>query len=196
MSILNKNFLYMSILVSSNYIFPLLIFPYISRVLGVDNIGLCNFIDGFINYFLLLAMIGVGTFGIREIAKVKDDRIKLDKVFSSLFILNIISTLLIVVILLILTFLIPSLYENKILVYIGILKILSTTFLLDWLFKGLENFKYITIRALIIKCLYVISVFVFVRKSEDYYIYFLLTSLLITFNSVCNCSYARKFVSF
>ena len=60
-----KNFLYSAILTISNYIFPLLTYPYVSRVLGVTNIGICNFVDSIINYFILFSMMGVSIFGIR-----------------------------------------------------------------------------------------------------------------------------------
>lgn len=68
---LKKNIFYSTILTTANYIFPLLTYPYVSRVLGVDKIGICNFVDSIINYFVLFSMLGVGIVGIREIAKIK-----------------------------------------------------------------------------------------------------------------------------
>ena len=63
-----KNFLYSSILATANYIFPFILFPYVSRVLGVENNGKCSFIDSIVNYFILFSMMGVSIMGIREIA--------------------------------------------------------------------------------------------------------------------------------
>ena len=89
---IKRNFFFSSILTTANYIFPLIIFPYISRVLGVNNIGICNFVDSIINYFILFSMMGLSITGIREIAKVKKDKSILQQTFSSLFVLNLIST--------------------------------------------------------------------------------------------------------
>ena len=69
MATLKKNIFYSGILTTANYIFPLITYPYVSRVLGVANIGACNFVDSIINYFLILSALGIGTVGIREIAK-------------------------------------------------------------------------------------------------------------------------------
>jgi O-antigen/teichoic acid export membrane protein len=89
---LKKNIFYSTILTTANYIFPLLTYPYVSRVLGVDKIGICNFVDSIINYFVLFSMLGVGIVGIREIAKNKNDKECLNKTFNSLFFLNTLST--------------------------------------------------------------------------------------------------------
>ena len=63
------NFLYSAILTVSNYFFPFITYPYVSRVLGVEKIGICNFVDGIIHYFILFSMLGIVSVGIREIAK-------------------------------------------------------------------------------------------------------------------------------
>ena len=74
---IKKNFLYSSILTTANYIFPFLTYPYVSRVLGVNNIGICNFVDSIVNYFILFSMMGIGIVGIREIAKAKNEKKRL-----------------------------------------------------------------------------------------------------------------------
>ena len=68
-----RNFAYSFILTASGYIFPLLTYPYISRVLGVSGVGICDFVDSIINYFILISMMGITACGIREIAAHKDD---------------------------------------------------------------------------------------------------------------------------
>ena len=72
MASIKKNFLYSSILTTANYLFPFLTYPYVARVLGVTNVGICNFVDSIINYFIIFSMLGIGTVGIREIAKYKN----------------------------------------------------------------------------------------------------------------------------
>lgn len=193
---LKKNFLYSSILTVSNYIFPLITFPYVSRVLGVDNIGICNFVDSVINYIILFSMMGITTIGIREIANDKNDSQKLSQTYSNLFLLNVISTFLILFILIICIYAVPEFYRHKELMYIGAAKILFNLFLVEWFYKGVENFKYITVRSLIIKVIYVISVFIFVRQESDYTIYYFLTVGITIVNAVINWTYSRKHVRF
>lgn len=196
MSSIKVNFIYSSILTTANYIFPFLTYPYISRVLGVSNIGLCNFIDSIINYFILFSMMGISATGIREIAKYKNNTYLRSQAFSNLFILNTITTTIILIILIVSVLAIPKLYEHRDLMFIGAVKLISNYLLIDWLYKGLEEFKYITIRTIIIKSLFVISIFIFIRNIDDYKIYYLLLCLMITINAICNCNYARKFVKF
>lgn len=80
---IKKNFIYNAILTMSGYIFPLIIYPYISRVLGVANIGACNFVDSIVEYFTIISMMGMNTIGIREIARCKGDRNRLNYVFQN-----------------------------------------------------------------------------------------------------------------
>ena len=192
---IKKNFLYSSILTTANYIFPLFTYPYVSRVLGVTNIGICNFIDSIIHYFILISMMGINIVGIREIAKNRYNQNELNRVFSGLFWINTITTTIAFLVLVIATLLVDQLRERWQMMAIGGLKLMMNYMLIEWLYKGLEEFKFITIRTLIIKVMYVVSVFVFVRHSTDYPIYYLLSVLMIVFNSFINIVYARRFVS-
>ena len=109
---LKKNIIYSSLLTTANYLFPLLTYPYVSRVLGVANIGLCNFVDSLVNYFLILSMLGINIVGIREIAKNKNNRQQLELTFSRLFTLNTMTTTFAVIVLIAAIHLVPKLYEN------------------------------------------------------------------------------------
>jgi O-antigen/teichoic acid export membrane protein len=194
MNSIKKNFLYSSILTTANYIFPFLTYPYISRILGVNHIGICNFVDSIINYFILFSMMGIGTLGVREIAKCKDNKEQRNQIFSSLFVLNTISTTIALIILIILIYTVPKLYLHKELMYIGALKLICNYLLIDWLYRGLEEFKYVTIRTIFVKCLYVVAIFVFIHHTNDYKIYYLISCLMITINAIFNGTYARKFI--
>lgn len=192
---IKKNFFYSSILTTANYIFPILTYPYVSRVLGVKNIGICNFIDSIISYFILFSMMGVATIGIREIAACKN-REERNKIFNGLLFLNTFSTTIMLIVLIAATYMVPKLYEYKELMFVGALKLVFNYLLVEWLYKGLEHFKFITVRTLIVKIVYVVSVFIFVRKTNDYFIYYLLLSLMVVANAVINILYARKFITF
>lgn len=76
------------ILTISNFIFPLVTFPYVSRVLGANEVGTVNFATSIISYFSMVGMLGIATYGIRACAKVRDDKEKLDKTFLEIMLLN------------------------------------------------------------------------------------------------------------
>ena len=110
---LTKNFLYSSILTVSNYLFPLIVFPYVSRVLGVDRIGVCNFVDSIVNYFMLFSMMGISIIGIREIASRKGDKEAMSRAFFSLIALNGFFTFIAAVALLVATHMVPALQPYR-----------------------------------------------------------------------------------
>lgn len=196
MASLIKNIIFSTILTVSNYLFPLITFPYVTRVLGVNNIGICNFVDSIIHYFIIFSMMGIVTTGIREVAKSKTNKSELSRAFSSLFSLNLISSIIAILILLITVFLIPQLQEHKFMFYVGASKILANTLLIEWLYKGLEDFKFITARTIIIRSFYVLAVILFVKHPDDYTLYFGLTTFSVILNAVVNLYYSRHFVTF
>nr|WP_315147241.1 oligosaccharide flippase family protein [uncultured Flavobacterium sp.] len=193
---LKNNFLFNCILTVAGYIFPIITFPYVSRVLGVENIGICNFIDGVIDYYILFATLGIGSVGIREIAKCADDQNQRNTVFSSLIFISFISTSLVLMILVISINTVPQFEAYKSLLWIGISKLIFSLFLIEWLFQGMQNFKYITIRAILIRALFVVAVFIFVKNKEDYIIYYVLICSTIAINAFFNVLYSRKYVKF
>ena len=148
---LKKNFIWNLTLTLANYVFPLLTYPYVSRVLGVSKIGVCNYVDGIINYFVLFATLGVTSLGIREIAKVKSNAKELSIIFSSLLSFNIVLTIICVIIVIFMTYLIDFFEPYKSFLLVGILKLIFSAFLIEWFFQGMSNFQYITIRSIIVR---------------------------------------------
>lgn len=191
-----KNFAYNLTLTFCNYLFPLIVYPYISRVLGVNNIGICNYVDSVINYFILFSMLGVQSYGVREIARCKNDKNKLNNVFSSLLSINIIVTLCVVLCLIFATLYIPAFEEYRRFLFAGVLKVVFSAFLVEWLFQGLERFKYITTRSIVVRCIYVIFVFIFVKSSDDAFVYYLLTCFTIVLNALFNIFNSRKYAHY
>lgn len=193
---IKKNFFYNMILTTGNYIFPLLTYPYVSRVLGVSNIGICNYVDSFIHYGILLALLGIGSFGIREIASVKDDVRKKTQVFSSLLFINVFLTTIAVIVLIILTLYVPLFGPYRPFLFVGLFKLIFSAFLIEWFFKGLSDFKYITVRSLAVRTAYVILVFIFVQTKDDTIVYYFLTCMTVVINAIVNWMYSRRFVRF
>ncbi len=194
MADVKKNFFYSCILTSANYIFPIITYPYVSRVLGVTNIGICNFIDSIINYYMMFSMMGIVAVGIREIAANTSNRQKLSKSFSNLLILNSISTGIVLLLLIISIYSIPKLYEHRELMFIGFFKVIFNYLQIEWFYKGIENFKYITKYGLLTKIIYVVGIFIFIKEQTDYNIYYLLSMLMIAASAVINLWHTKAFV--
>ncbi len=188
---LKNNIFYSILLVLANYVFPFLTYPYVSRVLGVTGIGAYNFVDSVINYFILFSSLGINTLGVREISKCKGDPDALARTFSNLLIVNLALTGLMLLVLVVSTMTVPQLSAHKELMYIGAFKLVFNCFLVEWFFRGLEEFSYITIRSIIIKLVYVAAVFTLVRTRDDVWVYFLLGCLTIVVNAVVNLVFAR-----
>lgn len=194
MSIRN-NFKYSLILTLSTYLVPLLVFPYISRVLGAERIGAIDTVDGIIDYLVLFSMMGMQALGIREIARHKDDKAELQSAFNDLFWLNAITMVVALVILCFATCFVPELQQRGRLLLIGSFKLVANLFWIEWFYRGLENFRYITIRSIIVRLLFVASVFIFVRDEGDFAIYYLLFVGIVVLNAFCNWTYRSRLVS-
>lgn len=193
---LKQNFIYSSILTVSTYLFPLLVYPYVSRVLGVSNVGIVNFIDNLINYFVLISMMGITTVGVREIAAARRDKEQLSQTFMSLIALTAITTVIAVLALWIAMYVVPTLFPFRDMLYVGLAKLLFNLFLIEWFFMGMEEFKYITQRSILVKCGYVLCVFLFVKESSDYKIYYFLIVAMLAVNAIINIVYSRKFINY
>lgn len=190
------NFVYNLILTISTYLINLVLFPYVSRTLGVDLVGKIGFVNNVVAYFSLFALLGIGTIGIREIAACEDNFEKRSKVFSELFSFILCLTIGVVVIFVLCIFFVPRFSTDANLFLLGGVTLFFTSLLLEWLYQGLENFKFIAIRTVILKIVYALSVFVFVKNSSDYVLYFAITVLLVVANAIINILYSRNFVKF
>lgn len=196
MSSIKKNFLYNVSITLAQYIAGFITFPYVSRCLGVELIGKTNFATNIIAYFSLFALLGVVTVGTREIAVCKNDFEKRSKVFSSICIIVFCQTIISLILLTAATICVSSLSEYKVLLFIGSFSLFFTSFQIEWLYQGVEQFDYIAKRSIIIKFLYCISIFVFIRNESDYILYFILTTLSVVINGIVNLIYSRKYVQF
>ena len=190
------NFIMNFILTASGFIFPLITFPYVSRVLLETGNGKVAFVIAYVNYFLMVAQLGIPTYGIRACARVRDDKEKLSQTYQELMIINLVTTTVITGVYFITLFTVPQLFENRTMFLIN-----SCTFFLqfmgaNWLFQALEQYDYITIRNIIFKIISVILMFILVRQSGDYIIYSTITMFAAYGSNVLNFFRARKYVSF
>lgn len=156
---IKQNFIYNSILTLSQYIIAIIVFPYVSRVLGVNNIGIVGFIDNTINYFSLFALMGINLVGVREVAKSKFDDQELSLTYSKLLYLTGVLTTIVLCIYIVVILTVPQFKDYKTLFYIGVAKLISLSFVIEWFYRGVEKFKYIAVRGCVVKLLYVLLVF-------------------------------------
>src|SRR5690348_548150 len=150
---MKKNIIYNFLLTGSNLLFPLLTFPYLSRILGVQGMGICNFIISYGQNYLIIAALGIPVYGIREIAKVGEDKIKRSKLFFEILTLHFLFTCFLLILYVISIFTYHDLLEYKYLAFLGGSLILFNVFSIEWLFTGVSDFKYITIRSVVIRAL-------------------------------------------
>lgn len=178
-----------------NLIFPLITFPYISRVLNVEGIGKYNFANTFNSYFLLIAALGIGTYAIREGAKYRDDREKISEFVSEVFTINIITTIFSYSLLFLCILFIPSIkkYTNIILVFS--VQIIFTTLGVDWIYSIFEDYAYRTARSIFFKIISIILLFIFVKDSHDYVNYALITVFATVGANIINYFHVKKFCS-
>jgi O-antigen/teichoic acid export membrane protein len=183
---IRKNMVSNMLLTTSAVIFPLITFPYVTRTLSSNSIGKYFFVDALTQYFIVFAAVGIPFYGIREIAKVKNDNRGRSKLVVELLTIQITLSLLVSAVYVVIHYFIPALENESRLVQIACLGIISTSFLMEWFYQGIENFTYITGRSLIIKSLSVASILLLVKNADDYLIYYLLTTLVILFNAGLN----------
>jgi len=193
---LKKNISYSVILTLSTYLVPLFVYPYVTRVLGPAGIGYVDKVDSLIDYCVLFSMMGLTTIGIREVARCRSDKAQLQKTFSSLFALNLLSTAVVLAVLGVLVLTVPSFHDRSRMFLIGMTKIVSNLFWIEWFYKGLENFRYITIRSVILRLLFIAAVYLFVKEETDVMVYYILWVGLTFGNAVCNWSYKNRFTRF
>ena len=177
-----------------NLIFPLITFPYVSRVLSVNGIGIYNFSNTYVSYFLLIAGLGITTYAIREGAKYRNNKEEINRFSSQVFTINIYSTAVAYVLLIgsILIFKNLNNYVSCILIFS--LQILFTTLGTEWIYTIYEDYTYITVRSIIFKIISIILLFLLVKKPEDYLIYAAITVLSAVGSNLLNFIHARNFV--
>lgn len=136
---LKINFIMNSILTMSQFIFPLITFPYISRILLPVGTGKVSFATSIVSYFALFAQLGIPTYGIRACAKVRDDKKELTRTVQEIFIINLVMSLITYVVFFFAIYYVPRLRQDKELLMIIGLTIFFNAIGMEWLYKALER---------------------------------------------------------
>lgn len=177
-------------------IFPLITFPYASRVLLPEGLGKVNFAQSIVSYFSLIATLGIPIYSVREIAKRKNNSESVNKFFSEIFFINVVSTLLAYLLLFVIVNASKKLSSYSTLIYIMSSVILFSTIGIDWLYTGLEDFLYITVRSFIFQCFSLILLFLFVKDKDDTLMYAGISVIASAGSNICNFIHSRKYVKF
>ena len=193
---IKKNFIMNAILSMSGFIFPLITFPYISRVLGPSGIGSIRFVSSVIAYFAMFAQLGIPTYGIRACAKIRDDKEKLSKTVHELLLINLITNIISYVVLFASLLFVTRFHKDRMLFIIMSSTLFFNMIGVEYLYKALEEYTYITFRSLIFKVIAIILMFVFVNSQEDYVIYGAITIFAALASNVLNFFNSRKYISY
>ena len=191
---LKLNFIMNAILTMSSFLFPLISFPYVSRILLPEGTGKVSFATSLIAYFVMFAQLGIPTYGVRACAKVRDDKRKLTKTAQELLIINLVMTAVSYAALFLALIFVPRLRGERTLYLVVSLTIFFTTIGMEWLYKALEQYTYIAVRSIAFKFVALVSMFLLVRSKEDYVIYGGISILASSASFVMNFFHARKYI--
>jgi len=190
-----KNTIYKSILSFVNIVIPIIIGPYIVRLLDVELYGIYNRVYSEFQVFLVFASFGIYNFGVREISKIRDDKEKVSKLFTDLFVISFFSNLIVLIIYLIYSLLSSSGITTSIYL-VMMIQFVANTFYIEFVNEALENYKFITIKSIIVKIIYFVSLLLFVKKSDHVIIYAVVVSLTVFLNNFISFIYAKKKIKF
>lgn len=180
-----------------NIIFPILTGTYVARVLDRTDYGFFNSVDTILSFFLPFATYGVYNYGLRAISNIKDDKKELNKVFSSLFYLCVVCTIVTTGIY-ILTY--PLFFPSnpiikKIYLVMGI-QLIAQIFSIEWVNEALENYSFLFYKTAFIRILMLVSIFLFVKNDHDIVIYTLIMSLSTLINYLISYFWIKKDIQF
>lgn len=175
-------------------LFPLITFPYVCRVIEADGIGQINFFQSIISYISLFTCLGIPMYAIREIARDRSDVVQMNRTAMEILLLHSMLTLVGYAIVAILCLTVPQIQVNIPLFLILSLTIFFTAIGCEWFYQGIEDFKYITIRGLIIKTVSVVLLFIFVKSKTDLLYYGCYTAFGVLGGNIFNFFRLRKYI--
>lgn len=174
--------------------FPLITYPYVTRVLHSENLGKVTFAQSIVSYFALVAALGISTYAVREGAKLKDNNVAFRSFCNEVFSTNIITTIIAYILLFFTVILIPLLRNYIVVIVILSSSLFFTTMGIDWINVIFEDYYIITIRSIVVQIVNLVLLFVFVKDENDYYIY----AFLLVFSNIVVCVwnyiYCRKYI--
>lgn len=175
-------------------LFPLITYPYVSRVLGSTSYGIYSFADSIVSYAVLIAGLGISTYAIREGSPIRDDQKQINQFSSEIFSINVISTFVAYLLLFLSIFVSTKIMADRNVIFVRSIMIILTTIGVDWINNIYEDFSYIIIRYIVFQTISLVLMFAFVRSTRDILIYTFITVIAAAGGNVLNVFYVRKYV--
>jgi len=192
-SSLKKNFIFNASYQILTLILPLVTTPYISRVMGAENIGVYSYSYSVVSYFGLFIMLGLNNYGNRTIASVRDDKKMLSHTFSSIYMMQLTMSAIVIIAYI---FYVLFIAQNKTMAWIQMIYLLSVMIDINWFFFGMELFKVTVIRNTIIKIFSLVCIFIFVKSSNDMYKYSLIMVGSMLLSQLMLWPFLKRYVVF
>ncbi|HEU4496409.1 MAG TPA: oligosaccharide flippase family protein, partial [Flavobacterium sp.] len=174
---LASSFSFLFVLNISNFIFPIITFPYLIRVLGMEKFGLLSFSTSLITYFIFVTEYGFNLSATRDISVNRLDSRKLSQIFSSVIILKVLLSVICFIVLAVLVLTIPKLRLDANIYFLTFLTLFGQLLFPVWLFQGLEKMKIASILYFVAKVIFTSAIFIFVKDKSDYFLVPILTSI-------------------
>lgn len=193
---IKKNMLMSTVLTASNFVFPLITYAYVARILLPAGTGKVAFVQSVLSYFSYVAALGVSGYGTRECAKVRDDKEKLSRLVQEILRINLCSTLIAYIALAVSITMIPKFQDYRILFIVMSSSILLQTLGMEWLYNALEQYTYITIRSIAFKSIATVMTFLLIKSPEDYIIYGGIVVFTSSASYILNFINVRKYITF
>lgn len=190
----NRNMLLNMAKTILSVIFPLITYPYATRILGPENFGKVSFCLSIMGYISLIATLGISNYAIREGGFYRKRQSDINQFSSEIFTISIISTIAAYIILFLLLIFSVKLQNYVMILLIQSLSVIFVTIGTDWVNMIFEDYLYITVRSLIVQIVMLVSLFAFVRSSDDYLQYAGITVLGNGIVSMLNFCYVKKYV--
>lgn len=175
-------------------LFILLTIPYVTRVLGPDKLGRVEYANSLITYFMLFAMLGIPNYGVREVAKYRDNKKELSKLVMELFFILLFTTMLSYIILFFILYRYKALLEIKDIILVISINILCNSIGFEWFYQGIENQLYITKRFILSKILGLLLMFLLVKSKRDYLMYAIILVILQSGSNILNFINMKKYI--
>ncbi|SFG04076.1 Membrane protein involved in the export of O-antigen and teichoic acid [Lachnospiraceae bacterium C7] len=185
-----------SILSLSAFLFPLISTPYVSRVLGKVGVGKVGFCSTVVTYFSMFAQLGIPTYGIRVCAQHRDNKKELSRITQELIIINMVTVVLAYLSLAVAVMAVPKFYQRKEVIIVMSSIIILNALGVEWLYKALEEYSYITMRSIIFKIISLGLMFLLVRGRTytDIVFYSGIVIFASSASNVLNMINLRKYV--
>ena len=190
----SKNFLLNIVYQLFTFIIPLITIPYISRILGVEKIGIYSYTYSIVYYFILAAMLGINNYGSREIAKTTNNKSLMSKKFLEIYYLQLIMSLIMIILYSSIVLLFDFKYKS--IMFIQGIYLISCAFDINWLFFGLERFKITISRNIIIKIISLFLIFILIKSPDDLYLYTFIMASATLISQLYLWIYVKKIIEY